>query len=139
DTVQLPVVQDHACRARLRDEFRYVVNKAGDEAMTPIKIRWPIVGSPVELIARDRKQLIHCAARVVIIRLAVRVSAQELQTATEALRDADLKRVVIGVRGRLHLLNAAGDVLLYRERSAERRSEHVCRAVVNRLVQSDHL
>src|SRR6185369_1862324 len=107
--------------------------------MAPVEIRWPIVRFPVELIASDCKQLVDRAARVVIIRLAVRVSAQELQTATEALRDAELKRVVIGVRGRLHLLNTAGDVLLYRERSAEWRSEHVCRAVVNRLVQSDHL
>src|ERR1044072_1344219 len=107
--------------------------------MAPVEIRWSIVRSPVELIARNRKQLVHRAARIVIIRLAVRVSTQELQTATKALRDAELKRVVIRIRGRLHLLNAACDVLLYRERRAEWRSEHVRRAVVNRLVQSDHL
>src|SRR6185369_11682978 len=71
--------------------------------------------------------------------LAVSVRTQELQTATESLGYTKLERVVIGIRARLNLLNAAGNVLLCRQCRAERCDEHVRSAIVNRLVERDYL
>src|SRR5687768_4830529 len=107
--------------------------------MAPIEIGWTIVCPPIKLIARDGKQLVDGAARIVVFRLSVRVSTQELQTAAEALRNAELQRVVTRIGSRLHLLNATGHVLLRRQRRAERRRENVESTIVDRLIQRDHL
>src|ERR1043165_9545808 len=107
--------------------------------MTPIEVGWTIVGPPVELIARNCKQLVDRAAGIVVVRLPVSVSTQKLQATTEPLGDAHLQRVVVGIRAGLHLLNAARNVLLRRQRGTERSHERIRRAIVNRLIERDYL
>src|SRR5215216_2392325 len=99
--------------------------------MAPVKIRWTIVCSPVELIAGNGEQLVNRAAGIVVIRLSVRVSSQKLQAATEAFSNTELQRVVIRIGARLHLLNPARDILLGRKCSSQRRGKHVGSTIVN--------